>query len=303
MLLLLLLLFVFLLTILYIGYQKKEGFENEPLDSAFLQTYQSFAAFYNSFLTTWEKAIVTSVSLDVSREPLQSPTQTPSGTPPTVSRLEQNNYISKLSNQLNMPLPFMTDPLPSSVDRMSIPTLLKIIPTNTTPYQNAFDWMNKQLQLSQQNLSSSLHGMPPTMESFVNSCGDVSQCILNDPVLISKVSDEINSKDSQKEQQQQNELVNRMNAFTKNSELQQAAKTNQVFVQQSEEIKKQAESGELYKKVNVSDRAVPVAPMPSGGLDLSIMKQSDPQQYNQLKDNYSKLFSLKQTLEQVNQNI
>ena len=303
MLLLLLLLFVFLLTILYIGYQKKEGFENEPLDSAFLQTYQSFAAFYNSFLKTWEKAIVTSVSLDVSREPLQSPTQTPSGTPPTVSRLEQNNYISKLSNQQNMPLPFMTDPLPSSVDRTSIPTLLKIIPTNVAPYQNALTWMNTQLELSQQNLSSSLQGMPPTMESFASQCGNVSQCLVKDQEFISKVSDEINSKHDRKQKQQENELMDRMNAFINNREVQQSAKTNQELVKQSEEIKKQAESGELYKQVNVSDRAVPVAPMPPGGLDLTNMKQSDPQQYNQLQSNYSKLFSLKQLFEQVNQNI
>jgi len=307
MILLILLILLFLLVIVHLVVKRIEGFADIPLSNEFLENYKKFVDFYNPFLVNWEKAIVSAVSLDIPREPLSSPQQKTTDTkPPTISRIEQNTYIAKLSKDLQKPFPFITDPLPSSIDVHSLPELLNLIPKDSNSYQNALQWMNTKLEDSQQQLKQSLKGIPP-VETFVNQCGNVSQCLLDNQEFITKVGEEIRSselkREAQKREQQEKELMNRMNSFNQNTSLLQSAKSNQTLMKQADTTKQQAESGQLYKQLNLPD--TPSAPiiLPKGSNTLTDMQKMNPEQYNQLKDNYSQLFSLKSLFEQINQNL
>jgi len=306
-----LIIFILLLIIIIIKLinEKKEGFENvneitnESLNPSFIQSYKQFVNFYNPFLKNWEKAIITAASQEVQQPPLENPQQQSTSKPPTISRIEQNVYISNLSSRLNKSLPFITDTLPTEINNKSIPILLNTIPKDNESYQHAMDWMNSQLEGSQQNLQNALKGMPITIETFQSKCGNVSQCLLDDQEFISKVGEQLELSEKKKQEEIQNELKKRMDFVNQNNKLQETAVKNQELIKQSDKVKQQAESGELYKQVNVGDRDIPKPIIPSGGLALSNLEKENPQEYNKLKESNKQMFSLKQLIEQINQNI
>jgi hypothetical protein len=307
--LLILLILVFLMVILSISCPVMEPFQNASSSwNPVLQTmYDPFVRFYNGFLVNWEKAITTAVSQEVEQQPLTSPTDTSNRTAPTVSRIQQNQYITKLSQQLNVPLPFITDALPSSIEPSSVSTILSILPNETRPFHEALQWMNTQLVVSQEQVGEALKGIPVTMEAFQNQCGDVSQCLLQNQDFINKVREEVYASGKQKEEEtqkkQEDELIKRLSMFQKDTKLQQQYQSNLELVQQADTLKSQAESGEILKQVEVPDRPVAIGPMPKGGLALSEMEQKNPEQYNQLKQNNPSMFQLKQLLEQINRSL
>lgn len=318
MILIVLLLLLFIMVFLQLLAKQAEGFNNpstptanpaKPLDKIVVDTYKPFAELYNLFLTTWEKAIISAASQEVERPPLQSPEDAPSGTPPTISRTQQNAYITKLSEQLKKPLPPITDPLPpsTSINISSLPMLMNQIPKDTAPYQHALDWMNNNLETAQNNLQKALKGIPFAIETFQSKCNGVSQCLLNNQEFITKVGDEVCSTEKRRQQQeieaQQKELLKRMNGFLQNKKIGIALIKNQQLVKGAEKVKEQAESGEIYKQVQVQDRPTYTAPMLPGDQALSNLEKSNPQQYNQLKTNYSQWFNLKRLIEQINRSI
>jgi hypothetical protein len=312
MILVILLVLLFILVMIRLVSNKIEGFENtavEPLKKNVVDTYKRFTEFYNSFLSSWEKAIVSSASLDIPREALESPDQKPSGTPPTISRDQQNAYATKLSQQLKKPLPPITDPLPpsTSINMNMLPELLQRIPKDPTPYQNALSWMNDQLRSSQDNLKKALQGVPFNMESFEDKCNGTSQCLINNEEFIRKVGDQVCSSEKRKQEQdrnqQQEELLKRMNAFITNTTLMKSLQDNQALVKQAEKVKQQAESGELYKQVKISEPSVQLPPLLPEDLALSKLQQTNPQEYNNLKDNYKPWFNLKTLTEQINRSV
>jgi hypothetical protein len=312
MILVILLVLLFILVMIRLVSNKIEGFENtavEPLKKNVVDTYKRFTEFYNPFLSSWEKAIVSSASLDIPREPLESPDQKPSGTPPTISRDQQNAYITKLSQQLKKPLPPITDPLPpsTSINMNMLPELLQRIPKDPTPYQNALSWMNDQLRSAQDNLKKALQGVPFNIESFEDKCNGTSQCLINNEEFIRKVGDQVCSSEKRKQEQdrnqQQEELLKRMNAFITNTTLMKSLQDNQALVKQAEKVKQQAESGELYKQVKISEPSVQLPPLLPEDLALSKLQQTNPQEYNNLKDNYKPWFNLKTLTEQINRSV
>lgn len=312
MILLCLLFLVFVLVVLYLGTRiggNLDGFENGPLPPNVIDTYQRFVNFYNPFLVNWEKALTTAVSLEIPQAPQTDPdSPTSSSPPPPITRNQMNIYVNRLSDKLQQPLPFVTDQLPKDIDSTSLPSILPLLPKDMTPYQNALTWMNEQMRTSQQNLTGALQGIPPTIEGFdatAPTCQEVSQCLSNNPEFIAQVSQQV-AKDREQQQkksaeEQQKELLNRIAPFLQSASLTQATDTNQDLAKQLGTVQQQAESGELYQQINVPDNTpdIPIK-VPSGGLALSSMKQTNPQQYNQLKDNYKQWFDLKQLMEQIN---
>jgi hypothetical protein len=316
MIFIVLLLLLFIIVCIHLLSRNKEGFqdaassttltESNPLfDKNMVDTYQSFSSFYNPFMINWEKAIITAASQEVQRPPLQSPDEAPSGTPPTISRNEQNAYIAKLSEQLKKPLPPITDPLPAStsLNLSSLPMLMNTIPKDTAPYQHALDWMNNQLGTAQDNLKKALKGIPFNIETFQSQCGNVSQCLLNNQEFITKVGDEVCSSERNKGKKQLEELVRRMNAFITNKSLLQANERNKELVKGAEKVKNDAESGELYKQVQIQDRSVYTAPMTADDLALSNLEKTNPEKYNELKTNYRQWFDLKSLMQQLSRSI
>ncbi len=74
-------------------------------------------------------------------------------------------------------------------------------------------------------------------------------------------------------------------------------------MQKSQDIQNQAQSGELLKQMNipgVTDVPAKKYDLPAGASTLQQMQQTDPDKYNQLKNNYSMWFGLKQIMEQIN---
>lgn len=301
MILLYLLILIFILVILRF-FLSQEGFENVPLNPRIQSAYETFVKWYNSFLVNWEKAITIAVSLDIEQEPQASPDEdTPPSPPPPVTRNQMNTYIASLSSNQNKSFPPITDPLLNDIDAATLPTRLAALPKDTTPYQNALIWMNEQMGQSQQDLQTALQGIPPTIEGFESTCQEVSQCMANNPEFIAQVAQQLDAQKAQTQDTQQKELLSRLAPFLNNPQLTEASKSNQSMANQLGDIQKQAESGELYSKINLPGIEPDVKPtIPSGGFAFSEMKQNNPQQYNQLKDNYKQWADIKQLIEQIN---
>jgi hypothetical protein len=312
MIFLTLLVLLFILVFIRLLFQAvQEGFVDAtqptaPLDPTFVNSYKKFATFYNRFLANWEKAITTAASTEVEQDPLASPTDTSNATPPTISRAQQNAYITALSKKLNTTLPYIRDPLPATPDNTPLSQLMMVVPKNPEEYQAAFDWMNGQMRTSQQNLNQALQGIPFPIESFQNKCGTVSQCLVNDSDFISKVRDKINASDMQettkKRKQFQDELLQRINKFNGNTILLQSAKANEDLFQQADTTRKQAESGELFNKISIQDPTDVVLSKMPAGLSIAQLEQQSPKDYSELKSN-KQILSLVNLIQQIKRSL
>ena len=281
LLILLLLLFLFLILRLFYC---TEGFENPSIDPDLLTKYQTFLAFYQPFLINWEKAIGTALGMGIQQQPLSSPSQVDSllankSSPPPFSRIQINTYIDQLSKDQKKSFPPVTDAFPTTIDMSTIPSILKQLPTDPSPYQNALDWMNSQMQKSQQNLPGALAGH---IEGFDDTCAQLMPCA-NDPAFIAKVAE------AQQQQQQQNliiqekELERRLDAFNMNSDLQQSLVLNQSLAAQGDQLKQQAQNGDLIHQIQPTDPTISYS-LPAGSNKWAEIQKNDPARAAEIKD-------------------
>ena len=273
---------LFILVILRL-FTIKEGFVSQTTND-----YNKFKQFYNQFITNWTKAIVSSIAIDTPQEPLTSPGQV--SQPPNPSQNDMNLYIDTLSKNLNTPLPHITDLFPE-IDT-SLTDIISRIPPDSTPYVNALKWMNDQMEKAHSNLN---------IDNFEDMCQDISSCIANNPDLIAKIAEAQanNEKDQIKKNEQ--ELSNRIAIFFSNNLLQPLIQKNTELVTKTEDVQKQAESGQLTdtltKQFNTPETKYDI---PKGGNALAELQKTDPEKYNKIKDVAPKLFSIKQLIEQIN---
>ena len=215
LLILLILLFILIILNLYTSIPY-EGFQTSvPLNSDTIQAYNNFLAFYNPFCANWQKAIVSSIAIDTPQEPLTSPSQVGTSTATTPSDSDMNTYITQLSQQLGQPLPPVCISLPSTVDSTTIAQIIPMIPTDTTPYINALNWMNTQLEEAQSNLGSALQGGSPTegFDDMSSMCQNISQCLANNPQLAQQIAEELNAQNAQNVAQQEQQLMALLTPF------------------------------------------------------------------------------------------
>ena len=316
MILLVLLLIILIVLVLRL-FVVKEGFENgeNTLPSDLVQNYKKFLDFYNPFSTNWQKAITTSLATEIQQQPLTSPSQAAAladsnQTIPQPSEAEFNDYVAKLSQQLNQTLPPMPKQLPQQLDRGNLRDVIKSLPNDSKPFLNALNWMNTNLDKSHANLNVALQG--GKIEGFEEQdqaqCPDISNCILNNPAVLNQIAEAqenlSNKKNKESLQQQIDQLQTKLNRFTTNQALYQALNTNNDLVKKSEEIQRQAQSGELINQINVpGGNTVTKYEKPPGANALADMKKSDPQKYNDYKQNYSQWFAVKSLIEQINNNL
>lgn len=295
--LLLIILAITLLIFLFL-YPITEGF----LDPEFTKKYDTFVAFYNPFLPNWEKAIMTSMSMQITQAPLTSPSQIGSATAksPTFTRVQMNQYIQALSKKMNKSLPLLTDPLPEKVDDSMIPQLVKDIPQEPAPYENALKWMNEQLASSHENLDGALEGK--SAEGFADNCQEYAKC-MSDPDVIDQVAEAQENQKANKLKAQQKKIALNVDKFNKNASLQAAISLNKSLVQKSLDIQNQAESGELLNKMSLPADLIAPYSIPKGGNRLREMKEQDPDKYKEYEKNNSALFGMKQWMEQINANL
>jgi hypothetical protein len=281
----------------------EEGFQNTvSLNPDVIQAYNKFLSFYNPFCANWQKAIISSVASEIPQQPLTDPSQVQSSSAPDISTSQMNQYITQLSQQLNQSLPPICTSLPPTLDSNSLSQVISVIPKDVSPYMNALQWMNEQLEKAQKNLGSALQGKSPS-EGFQDTCQDIAKCI-NNPQIIAEISQELQKQNAQSVVQQEQQLMSLINPFLTNSDLSQAFSQNTILVQKAQEIQNQAQSGELFNQINVppGTATLPIS-MPKGSNTLSQMSTSNPERYNELKQNYGQWFNLKQMLENINANL
>lgn len=288
--------FAIILLVLF-AIKSREGFESpDTVRPEILASYKAFAAFYKPFLVNWEKAIVTSYELQ--KPSLEQP-QTLSAAP----RAELNAYIAKVSQEKGVALPSLTEALPETIAQPTMSLLLTLVPTDSTPYLNALQWMNTQLATAQQGLASMkavegfiwarMKGLPQhegftyVQEPFA-TCDEIAKCM--------------DARDQAKQASQEQELIRRLATF-QNPALQTAMKENKRLVGKSEQIQKQAQSGELLSQFSLpKEVSVPLI-APEGGSKLSGLEKSDPAKYKSLQQQGGSMFALKGLMEQINRTV
>jgi len=301
LLILLILLFILIILNLYASVTY-EGFQASiPLNPDTIQAYNNFLAFYNLFCANWQKAIVSSIALDTPQEPLTSPSQVGTSTATTPSDSDMNTYITQLSQQLGQPLPPVCISLPSTVDSTTIAQIIPMIPTDTTPYINALNWMNTQLEEAQSNLGSALQGGSEGFDDMSSMCQNISQCLANNPQLAQQIAEELNAQNAQNVAQQEQQLMALLTPFVSTQTLTDAVGQNTVLVQKAQEIQNQAQSGELVNQINVpGGNSQTTYSMPDGSDNLKQIQQDNPDRYNELKKNYGAWVAIKGLMDQIN---
>lgn len=276
----------------------KEGFQDVPLNPLFLEEYNKFSGFYNSFMKNWEKAIITSVQLEK-----PAPTESASSPPPP-SRNELNEYITILSKKKDTSFPLLTDPLPSTITSSSLVQYKGIIPVDSTPYLRALEWMNQQISESQKDLGPALKGEGFRVEGFDNNmCQDLSQCFANNPELVAQLLKAQKDAEEKERVSLQDELLVRLKKINGDASLQKALKENQELVQKSENIQKQAQSGELLSQLNISSEPSVPYQLPPGANALNDLEKNDPAKYKEYSQKYKQLMDMKSLMSQINGNL
>jgi hypothetical protein len=322
--LLILLILLFILVILNLfTYTVNEGFKeaeavavavavaSEKITPEIQSAYKKFLSFYTAFITSWEKVISSStIANSPPQEPLTSPSQVSqiaNYSPPSPSVTDMNAYITQLTQQLNQPLPPLGITFPQTIDTKNISQIIAQMPTDSTPFINALNWMNQQLEKSHANLGSALQGNKPEIEGFDSqdtTCQNISSCLASNPQLIAEIAQELDNKDKESIQQQEQQLTSLIQPFISSETLLSSLQQNQVLLKKSQDIQNQAQSGELVNQINVpGGNTIATYTKPQGSDTLKQMENNDPAQYNNLKNNYSQWFSLKQLLEQINSNL
>jgi len=275
--------FIVLLVILLIMLlvRQVDGFED--VNPVVQQKYKKFVAFYNQFQENWKKAIVSSSASNVEIKPLTSPNQTSNASAPTFSLSELNTHVEELARQLNQPLPYLTDPLPPTLDMEKI----KDIPLTPEPYQNALKWMNGKLEESHANLQSSLQGKKP--EGFADMCQQIDQCNQQQQVKL-----------QQQQATKQQQLGSQFDQITMDPTVTQTWKSNQSLMTESDKIQNQAQSGELLNQMNLPAEPTIKYTLPPGSNKWKEMKESNPEQAKEYQKNYGQWADLKTLSDQIN---
>ena len=280
------LILLILLSILIILRVSIEGFENgingtnetngtntiKPLDPNTINLYNKYKDFYNKFMPNWEKAIISSIALEGSMN----------GTP---SMDNMNTRVAALSTP-EIPFPKVTPLLPDTIDRTKIP---EINISDSSMYVNAMQWMNRNLEKSQENLNTSLMGRP--IEQFEDIPQDVSKC-LDNPEVLKKLIELQNKKVEDDARNNEALFSSRMTTFLSNDRLQPELDKNIRLFKNADDIKKKATSGELLSNLNLSTDNVSFL---TKNIDLSVLSSNDK---NALKD--SNLMGTVNLLSQIN---
>jgi hypothetical protein len=277
----------------------REGFESPIGDTVrpeILTSYQAFAAFYKPFLVNWEKAIVTSYELQKPETSMEQGTQVLTAAP----RAELNAYIAKVSQEKGLALPPLTEALPERIAQPTLSLLLTLVPKDSTPYLNALTWMNTQLAEAQKGLASMksvegfiwarMKGLPQEgfeLEGFA-TCDEIAKCM--------------DARDQAKQASQEQELIRRLATF-QNPALRAAMKENKRLVEKSEQIQKQAQSGELLSQFSLPKETSKPLIAPPGGSRLSELQKNDPAKYKSLQQQGGSMFALKGLMEQINRTL
>ena len=276
------------------------------------KNYKIFVDIYNTFMINWEKALITLIGLNnVSPDAATNATTDAPTKPAMPSRNEINLYIKNLTSKLNMILPEVTDPFPKTIDVNKIdPTLLKKIPSDPIPYINALTWINTNLEKTHRDLESAMKGKKTEgfyTEGFYTEEYTIGEHDIEDFGIegfdTNEMCQQYLSCQQQNEQQIQQSINTVLLNFINNKQLLDAFARNKELIAKSEKIKKQAESGDLLKQLQLPDEEIIKYELPDGHDALNDMEKNDPAKYKEYKSKYSQWFGIKQLFDQINSNL
>ena len=280
------------------------------------KNYKIFVDIYNTFMINWEKALITLIGLN-NVSPEATPDAATNATtdaptkPAMPSRNEINLYIKNLTSKLNMILPEVTDPFPKTIDVNKIdPTLLKKIPSDPIPYINALTWINTNLEKTHRDLESAMKGKKTEgfyTEGFYTEEYTIGEHDIEDFGIegfdTNEMCQQYLSCQQQNEKQIQQSINTALLNFINNKQLLDAFARNKELIAKSEKIKKQAESGDLLKQLQLPDEEIIKYELPDGHDALNDMEKNDPAKYKEYKSKYSQWFGIKQLFDQINSNL
>ena len=276
------------------------------------KNYKIFVDIYNTFMINWEKALITLIGLNnVSPDAATNATTDAPTKPAMPSRNEINLYIKNLTSKLNMILPEVTDPFPKTIDVNKIdPTLLKKIPSDPIPYINALTWINTNLEKTHRDLESAMKGKKTEgfyTEGFYTEEFTIGEHDIEDFGIegfdTNEMCQQYLSCQQQNEKQIQQSINTALLNFINNKQLLDAFARNKELIAKSEKIKKQAESGDLLKQLQLPDEEIIKYELPDGHDALNDMEKNDPAKYKEYKSKYSQWFGIKQLFDQINSNL
>ena len=249
---------------------------HEPFED---RAYSSFVAFFNPFQVRWTKAIITSfTSQDNSPT---GDTQQPTAAQlnqPTAGQLQQptaaqlNQHIAEISKKIGKPLPPITDPLPPTFQ----PAVFQGHAPNKAEILNALTWMNDQMETSHATLKDALN------EHFEDICHQIQTC-------------------QQQQQAEQAETIHDLlGPIVDSEDIFQAWNKNQALAAKSEQIQKQAQSGELLGQL-IKPSEEEKMTKPAGSNLWLDMKKNHPERAAQMEKDVPKtLIATKNWSDQVN---
>lgn len=263
-----------LIGLLFISQQVKENFTD--LDATFLAKYEKFRTFYNTFLTNWAKAVITSYGTSL-------PAGQPVGTP---TKDQLNEYIQTLSKTKKKTFPPITDPLPSIKTTDELQTVQ--IPRDPQSVQNALDFMNNGLTEAHAGMKDALKDLQgfADYEPFEDICQQLQTCQRKQQAV----------NDAQMATMQQ-DLIPLFDAF---ASLQGGLDRNNALIATSKKIQDQAQSGSLLPKV--PPRVSPYT-IPKGSDTFDKMKMENPELYKEYDKKFPSLTYFGKYRNEINANL
>lgn len=271
------------------GWIWHEDFEDVATISPELQEkYDKFKAFYDDFMINWTKAVATSLTTRLPPpEPATDPSIDETATAKSPSNDELNQHVTELTQELKVPLPFVTGPLPPTLSKKEVIGMVKIKSIDPAPFHNALKWMNTNMDASHAALDNALSG--GTVDGFEDICQQITQCT---------------------EQQEQDQLVKEeqlgkmLDAFTENQQIKSSSKRNKELTAKSKEIQAQAQSGALINKLNISsDEPEQKFHAPAGSNLWKKMKEEDPEKAQNIKQSMKSVVGMKEWADNINSNL
>lgn len=289
MTILILLCLIFILVILNLVYSPKKQFEGYYDSNDVNVLYPKFIKFYRHFCPLWKNAINTAVMTNSPQQPLTSPSQisdTGSNSSLTITDDDMNQYITQLSSTDNIQYPTICIDLPEDLsDVNKLQMIANNIPSDSTPYINALNWIIGHLSKSHGNLQSALSGN--FLKEGFDNCQEVEKCL---------------SMQENKIKQQISTSI--LSFFSNEDQLNSVLKKTEELVKKSNDIANQAQNGQLLNQINIQDNSYyGETVLPDGANNLGNLKDSNPQRYEELKSNYSLWFNLKTLMEGINNNL
>ena len=275
----------------------QEHFESGPPETP-MPSYPEWRAAYLAFMSSWKKALVTSVALE-----RPAPTES-AASPPEPTVQEMNQYVGILSGKLGKKLPAVVEDKDLPGETPNTDRLRILLGSNEpSDYRGAIQWVNEQLEASFKAMEN-----PVGAEGYVDvkgapTCADFASCVEENPEQADRLWAAMEKRRQAQRAAEQLNLEKKMRAFLDDQGLRGEMQKNKALVAKAKAVEDKARSGALLgdlKLPGMGEDAGPGYTLPEGANRLKEMQASDPEKYKEYQKSFGALVSLKTTMDQIN---